>query len=211
MRVVAEVTRSSALSRARTLNLLTVGWNTIEGVVAIGAGIAAGSVSLIGFGLDSGIEVSAALAMTWRLSREGRDDCREGDDRVAQRLVAFSFAALAIYVAVGASFSLIGGRPPEASAPGVILAAVSLAVMPVIARAKRRVAPILGSQAAVAEAAKTDLCTALSAALLVGLGLNLVFGWWWADPAAALVIAMIAAYGAVATWRAPSLADTCCS
>ena len=208
--MVAELSRPHAVRRARTLNVLTIGWNTIEGLVAIGAGIAAGSVSLIGFGLDSGIEVSAALALTWRLAREERDGCREDDDRLAQRLVAISFAALAIYVVFGASSRLIGGRAPDESVVGVALAAVSLAVMPIIARAKRRVAPVIGSRAAAAEATQTDLCTALSAALLAGLGLNLLFGWWWADPVAALAIAGIAGYAAVTTWRAPSLADTCC-
>ena len=130
---------------------------------------------------------------------------------MAQRLVAASFAALAAYVAFGAVSGLIEGRAPDPSIAGVVLAAISLAVMPIIARAKRRVAPVLGSRAAAAEATQTDLCTALSAALLVGLGLNLLFGWWWADPIAALVIAAIAAYASVATWRAPSLAHTCCS
>ncbi len=209
--MVAEISRPHAVRRARTLNAVTIGWNTIEGLVAIGAGVVAGSVSLIGFGLDSAIEVSAAVALTWRLARESRDDCRADDDRLAQRLVAFSFGALAAYVAFGALSSLVGGRAPDPSIAGVVLAAISLAVMPIIARAKRQVAPALGSRAAAAEATQTDLCTALSAALLVGLGLNLLFGWWWADPMAALVIATIAAYAAVATWRAPSLAHTCCS
>ena len=209
--MVVDLSRPRAVRRARTLNALTIGWNTIEGLVAIAAGIAAGSVSLIGFGLDSGIEVSAALALTWRLSRENRNDCREDDDRLAQRLVAISFAALAAYVAFGSATGLIEGRAPDASITGVLLAAISLAVMPIIARAKRRVAPVLGSRAAAAEATQTDLCTALSGALLIGLGLNLLFGWWWADPIAGLVIAAIAAYAAVMTWRAPSLAHTCCS
>ncbi len=209
--MVAELTRPTAVRRARRLNALTIGWNTIEGIVAVGAGIAAGSVSLVGFGLDSGIEVSAAVALTWRLARERRDDCREVDDRLAQRLVAVSFGLLAVYVAVNATADLVGGRAPDASLVGVVLAAVSLAVMPVIARAKRKVAPAIGSRAALAEATQTDLCAALSAALLVGLGLNLMLGWWWADPAAALVIAGLAGYAAVTTWTAPSLADTCCS
>ena len=209
--MVAELTRPNAVRRARTLNVLTIGWNTIEGIVAIWAGLVAGSVSLIGFGLDSGIEVSAAIVLTWRLAREDRDDCRTDDDRLAQRLVALSFAALAGYVAYGAASGLIEGRAPDGSIAGVVLAALSLAVMPVLARAKRQVAPVLGSRAAEAEATQTYVCAALSAALLVGLGLNLVFGWWWADPVAALVIAAIAAYASVTTWRAPSLADTCCS
>ena len=179
--------------------------------MAVAAGMAAGSVSLVGFGLDSAIEVSAAAALTWRLSREERDDCRQDDDRLAQRLVAISFGLLSAYVAVNALADLTGRRAPDPSLTGVILAAVSLAVMPAIARAKRRVAPAIGSRAALAEAAQTDLCTALSAALLVGLGLNLTLDWWWADPLAALVIAALAGFAAVNTWTAPSLADTCCS
>ena len=208
--MVTDLDRPVAVRRARWLNAATIGWNTVEGIVAIAAGVAAGSVSLIGFGLDSAIEVSAAIALTWRLSREKRDDCRQGDDRLAQRLVAVSFALLAAYVSVNALADLVGRRAPDASVVGVALAAVSLAVMPVIARAKRKVAPAIGSQAAMAEANQTDLCAALSAALLLGLGLNLALGWWWADPVAALVIAAIAGYAAVTTWRAPSLAHTCC-
>ncbi len=208
--MVADLARSSAVRRARWLNAATIGWNTIEGVVAIVAGVAAGSVSLIGFGLDSAIEVSAAAALSWRLARERRDDCREGDDRLAQRLVAISFGLLAVYVTSTATSDLIAGNAPDPSAVGVVLAAVSLAVMPVVARKKRKLAPILGSRAALAEAAQTDLCTLLSAALLVGLGLNLTLGWWWADPIAALVIGGVSGYAAITTWRAPSLSHTCC-
>lgn len=193
------------------MNAFTIGWNVIEGIVAIGAGLVAGSISLIGFGLDSAIEVSAAAVLTWRLARESRDDCRESDDQIAQRLVAIAFGLLAAFVAVTAVGDLLAGRAPDPSLVGVILATASLVVMPLIARAKRRVAPALGSRAAMAEATQTDLCTALSAALLIGLGLNALFGWWWADPLAALVIAAIAAYAAVTTWRAPSLAHTCCA
>ena len=209
--MTVDLTRPDAVRRARWLNGFTIGWNAIEGIVAIGAGIVAGSVSLIGFGLDSAIEVSAAATLTWRLARENRDDCRQRDDQLAQRLVAVAFSVLAVYVAFNAASDLISGRAPDPSLVGMVLAAVSLAVMPLIARAKRRVAPTIGSRAAMAEATQTDLCTALSAALLIGLGLNALFGWWWADPVAALVIAGIAAYAAVTTWRAPSLAHTCCA
>ena len=208
--MVADLERPAAVHRARWLNVATIGWNTIEGVVAILAGVAAGSVSLIGFGLDSAIEVSAAAALSWRLARESRDDCREDDDRLAQRLVAISFGLLAAYVAVNATSDLIGGNAPEPSVIGVTLAAVSLVVMPIIARKKRQLAPVLGSRAALAEAKQTDMCTLLSAALLVGLGLNLTLGWWWADPVAALLIAAVSAHAAVTTWRAPSLEHTCC-
>ena len=206
-----ELTRPAAVRRARWLNAVTIGWNSVEGIVAVAAGLAAGSVSLVGFGLDSAIEVSAAAALAWRLSRERRADCRQEDDHLAQRLVAGSFGLLSAYVAVNALADLTEGRAPDPSLVGVVLAAVSLAVMPLIARAKRRVAPVIGSRAALAEATETDLCAALSAALLVGLGLNLILGWWWADHLAALVIAAMASYFAVTTWRAPSLADTCCT
>ena len=209
--MVADLTRPAAVRRARWLNAFTIGWNAVEGIVAVAAGVVAGSISLLGFGLDSGIEVSAAVALTWRLSRETRADCRQDDDRLAQRLVAIAFGLLATFVGFNAVADLMGGRAPDPSLVGVVLAAVSLAVMPLIARAKRRVAPAIGSRAAMAEAAQTDLCTALSAALLVGLGLNATLGWWWADPLAAVVIAVIAGYAAVTTWRAPSLADTCCA
>ena len=208
--MVVDLARPTAVRRARWLNTVTIGWNTIEGLIAILAGIAAGSVSLIGFGLDSAIEVSAAAALSWRLARENRDDCRQSDDRLAQRLVAISFGLLAVYVATNASADLIAGNAPEASVVGLVLAAVSLAVMPVIAHKKRQLAPVIGSRAAMAEATQTDFCTLLSAALLLGLGLNLTLGWWWADPISALVIAGVSVYAAVATWRAPSLADTCC-
>lgn len=208
--MVTDLTRPVAVRRARTLNVLTIGWNSVEGLVAIAAGLAAGSISLVGFGLDSAIEVSAAVALSWRLARERREGCRQDDDRLAQRLVAVSFALLAAYVAYNASSDLIAGNEPEASVVGVALAAVSLAVMPVIAHQKKQLAPAMGSRAAMAEANQTYVCALLSAALLVGLGLNLVLGWWWADPISALVIASIAGYAAISTWRAPSLEDTCC-
>ncbi len=209
--MVNDLTRPVAVRRARILNWATIGWNVIEGIAAITVGLAVGSVSLVGFGLDSAIEVSAAGVLTWRLARERRTGCRQDDDRVAQRLVAASFALLAGYVGVNAANGLISGQVPEPTPVGVAIAALSLVVMPFIARAKRRVAPVIGSRAAEAEAWQTDLCTALSAALLAGLGLNLALGWWWADHLAALTIAGLAGYAAVKTWQAPSLADTCCA
>ncbi len=203
--------RDEAVRKARLLNWFTIGWNSIEGVVAVTAGVVAGSAGLVGFGIDSGIEVSAALILMWRLRRERLDGCRQDDDSRAQRLIAVSFAALAIYVGFEASRDLIQGSEPSPSVVGVAIAAASLIVMPFIARAKRRLAPALGSRAAAAEATQTDVCTALSASLLVGLGANLLFGWWWADPVSALVIAGIAAYVAYQTWTAGSLEDTCCA
>lgn len=206
----ARSSREHAVHRAQLLNRLTIGWNAIEGIVAIAAGVAAGSLSLIGFGLDSGIEVSAALVLTWRLAQEGNDRCMTDADRRAQRGVSFSFAALALYLGVQATIDVISGHQPDASRLGIVLAAVSLVVMPVLAREKRRISIELGSRAGVAEASQTDLCTMLSAALLIGLGANAAFGWWWADSIVAVGIAIAAGWMAVSTWRADSLAETCC-
>ena len=203
--------RSAALRRAKMLNGLTIGWNVVEGIVAVSAGVLAGSVSLIGFGLDSGIEVSAALILTWRLRQERAGVCSQEADRRAQRLVAGSFAALAGYVGYESVTDLAAGSRPEVSLVGIALATLSLLLMPVLARAKARLAPVLGSRAAQAEASQTDVCAWLSAALLAGLGAHAVFGWWWADPVAALVIAAIAAWMAKVTWEAESLEDTCCT
>lgn len=203
--------RQAAVRRSRLLNRVTIGWNVVEGVVAVVAGAVAGSASLVGFGLDSGIEVSAALILAWRLAKEGRQGCMAEFDRRATRLIALSFWALAAYVGFESVGDLLGGRRPESSLVGVVLAALSLAVMPVLARAKRRLAPVLGSQAASSEADQTSLCALLSAVLLVGLGLNAAFGWWWADPVAGLAIAVLAAVEGARTWRADALEDTCCA
>jgi divalent metal cation (Fe/Co/Zn/Cd) transporter len=202
--------RSRALQRAKTLNRLTIGWNLVEGIVAVVAGAVAGSASLVGFGLDSGIEVSAALILAWRLRQEQAGICSQDADRRAQRLVAISFGALAVYVGFESVSDLLAGNRPDVSVVGIVLAALSLLIMPVLARAKARLAPVLGSRAAQAEASQTDVCAWLSAALLIGLGAHAVFGWWWADPVAALVIAAIAAWMAKVTWTADSLEDTCC-
>lgn len=203
--------REAALDRARLLNRFTLGWNVVEGLVALAAGAAAGSVSLVGFGLDSGIEVSASAILAWRLHQERRGGCMAEDDRRATRLIAVSFAALATYVWVAGVADLVGGAEPDPSAIGVLLAAASLIVMPPLARAKRRLARPLGSYAAASEANQTMLCAVLSGVVLVGLVLNLALGWWWADPVAALVIGFLAAGEAVRTWRADSLDDTCCA
>lgn len=202
--------RAQVVRRATVLNRLTIGWNVIEGIVAIAAGVAASSVGLIAFGLDSGIEVSAALVLAWRLHQERRDGCQLGADDRARKLVAWSFAVLATYVSISATIDLVGGHEPDASMAGIVIATLSLVVMPVLAAAKRRQAFALGSQAAVAEAAQTNVCTLLSAALLVGLVANAALGWWWADPIAGLTIAGVSAWMAVRTFRADSLEHTCC-
>ena len=202
--------RPLAVRRARLLNRFTIGWNVVEGVVAVTAGLLAGSVSLVGFGLDSGIEVSASVILAWRLSQERGGGCMAESDRRATRGIALCFAVLAAYVWIEAGRDLLEGSRPEASAVGIAMAALSLLVMPGLARAKRRLAPALGSQAAASEANQTMLCAVLSAVVLVGLGLNALAGWWWADPAAGLVIGGLAAVEGVRTWRADALTDTCC-
>lgn len=202
--------RSELVRHATRLNRLTIGWNAIEGIVAISAGVAASSVGLVAFGLDSGIEVSAALVLAWRLHQERRDGCQLPADDRARRLIAWSFAALATYVPISAMIDLVGKHEPEVSMLGIAIAGLSLVVMPILAKAKRRLALQLGSQAAVAEAAQTNVCTMLSAALLVGLVANAALGWWWADPVAGLVIAGVSAWMAVRTFNAESLEHTCC-
>jgi len=208
---VTTVARPAAVRRAVTLNRFTLGYNAIEAVVALGAGVVAGSISLIGFGLDSVVEVSASLIVTWRLAAERRDGCTQSTDERATKAIAVSFAALALYVGFEALRQLSAGDAPDASAVGIALTALSLAVMPWLARAKHRVAPLLGSRAQVAEANQTALCAVMSGVVLVGLLANAALGWWWADPAAALGIAALAAVEAGRTWRADSLEDTCCA
>ncbi|HWH32275.1 MAG TPA: cation transporter [Egibacteraceae bacterium] len=205
------LTRPEAVGRARALNRLTIGWNVVEAFVALAAGVAAGSISLIGFGLDSTIEVSAALVLAWRLRQEQRTGCTQPSDRRATRLIAVSFLLLAAYVGAQAVRDLAGRADPEASAVGIAVTALSLAVMPVLARAKRRLAPVMGSRAVEAEAAQTNICAILSGVVLAGLAANALLGWWWADPSAALVVAGIAAFEGRRAWRADALADTCCA
>ena len=203
--------REAAVRRARRLNVATIAWNGTEGVVAVAAGVAAGSVSLVGFGFDSAIEVSAALILAWRLHRERRGGCMQADDHRATRAIAVSFAVLALYVGVESVRALTSHSEPDASAVGIVMASLSLVLMPILARAKLRLAPALGSAAAVADAKQTNLCALLSAVLLVGLSANAFLGWWWADPLAGLAIAGIAVAESVRTWRADSLEDTCCA
>jgi divalent metal cation (Fe/Co/Zn/Cd) transporter len=202
--------RAAAVARARRLNQFSLGWNVAEMFVALLAGFAAGSVSLIGFGIDSGIEVSAALILAWRLHQERRSGCMSAYDRKATRLIAVAFVALAVYVWVDAIGDLAGHARPEASIPGLLLAVASVILMPRLARAKKALAPALGSQAVSADAQQTSLCALLSAVLIVGVGLNTVFGWWWADPVAALVIGALALEAGRRVWQADTLADTCC-
>jgi divalent metal cation (Fe/Co/Zn/Cd) transporter len=202
--------REAVVRQAVVLNRVTIGWNVAEAGVALTAAVAAGSVGLLAFGLDSTVEVSASLILAWRLHRERRDGCSQPDDRRAQRAIALSFAALAGYVGYEAATALLDGDRPDSSVVGIVLAALSLVLMPFLARAKRRLAPALGSRAQASEADQTSLCALMSGVLLAGLLLHATVGWWWADPMAGLGIAALAAAAAVRTWRAESLEDTCC-
>jgi len=205
------IDRADAVRRVRLYNNLTIGWNVVEGVVALAAGIVAGSISLIAFGLDSGVEVSTSLVLAWRLAKERRGGCMTSYDQRATRWIAACFAVLAVYVGYEAMTQLVAQRAPDVSMVGIVLAALSVVVMPILARAKKRLGPTLGSQAVVSESRQTELCAWLSGVVLIGLGLNAALGWWWADPLAALALAGFAAFEANRTWRADSLEDTCCA
>ncbi|MCW2680859.1 MAG: cation efflux protein [Frankiales bacterium] len=183
--------------RARLLAGASVSYNLVEGVIAIGAGLVAGSVALIGFGLDSAIEVSSGLIILWQF----RHLLPESREQKALRLIAVSFLALAAYVSFESLRALVTGSEPEASPVGIALALASVTVMPFLAWAQRRTGRALHSSSVVADSNQTLLCTYMSVALLVGLGLNAALGWWWADPVAGLVIAAIALKEGRDAWR----------
>ena len=170
------------------MEYFTILWNLIEGLVGIGAGMMAGSISLVGFGIDSFIEVTSGGALLWRMAAETDAAQREKREAISLRIVGVCFLALAAYVAYEALADLMARHAPERSIPGIVLAVASMITMPLLAHAKRRVGRQLGSRAMAADAMQTQFCTYLSATLLVGLVLNAVFGLWWADPAAALVM-----------------------
>jgi len=202
-----EVERASLVRRARLLAWIGVSWHLIEAAVAIGAGVVAGSVALVGFGADSLIEVAAGVVVLW-LMAGGRSSSPTAERR-AQQLIAASFYALSAYVAVEGIRDLLGAHHPQASWVGIGLSVVTLAMMPPLASAKRRVAGRLGSSATTSESRQTMLCAYMSAALLVGLGANAIAGWWWADPVAGLVIAAIALREGRDAWRGEACG--CCS
>jgi len=192
------LSRERFAASGRRLEAFTVGWNLVEAVVGIGSGAAAGSVALVGFGVDSVIESFSGAVLWWRLRAEDHDEERE---RRASRWVGVSFFLLAAYVLWESAAALARRAAPETSPTGIALAAVSLVVMPLLARAKRRVAAKIGSRALVADSRQTDLCAYLSAILLGGLGLNALFGWWWADPAAALAMTPLIALEGCKAWQ----------
>jgi divalent metal cation (Fe/Co/Zn/Cd) transporter len=196
--------------RGLLLAALTIAWNVIEAVVAISAGIAAGSIALVGFGFYSTVEVLSAFVVVWQFRAELRGGYDEARERRALRLIAVSFFVLATYVVIEAArdLFLVDGGADE-STVGIALAVLSLTVMPVLAVAKRRTATRLGSPTLRADAAETMLCSWLSAVLLGGLLLNATVGWWWADPLAAIGSAGLAARVGVEAWRGETCDDGC--
>lgn len=185
--------RNALLRRGILLEYFTIGYNTVEAVVAVGAGLAAGSIALVGFGLDSLIEITAGAALLWRLKRERRGGALDGEDhssleRRALFIVGLTFFALAVYILIEAGYNLISGKEAETSILGLILAIASIIIMPVLALSKQRVARSLGSKALAADAKETWICSYLSVLLIAGLGLNAALGWSWADPLAALAM-----------------------
>jgi divalent metal cation (Fe/Co/Zn/Cd) transporter len=196
--------RRAVLNRQiRLFAAATIAYNVVEAVVALWAGGVADSSALIGFGLDSVIEVASALALSWQFS--ARDPERR--EHLTLRIIAVSFFALAAFVSVDAIRSLTGGGEAQHSTPGIVIAALSLVIMPVLSWLQRRAGRELGSRTAVADSKQTLLCTYLSAVLLVGLVLNSTLGWWWADAAAALVIAVIAVREGISAWQG----EVCCT
>lgn len=202
--------RGRLVERGLRLSYATALYNALEGIIAIGAGLAAGSVALVGFGVDSAIELTASGAALWRLHADRDTEWRERSERLTLRIVGLLFLALALYVAVDAARTLATGELPRESPVGIALAVLSLAVMPLLARAKRRVAEAMGSAALAAESQQTMICTYLSAILLGGLVLRAAVGWWWADPVAALgMVPLIAHEGIEALRGRDACGDGC--
>jgi cation diffusion facilitator family transporter len=195
--------RHAALARGRRLEYLTVGWNSLEALISIVAGVFAGSIALIGFGLDSVIETASGVALLWRLrhANERSAESRERAERISLWIVGASFIALAGYVALEAVRDLWKREGPENSVVGIVIAAASLIVMPLLARAKRKVAHTLNSSALKADSRQTDLCAYLSAILLGGLLLNFLLRWWWADPVAGLIMVPIIVHEGIEALR----------
>jgi divalent metal cation (Fe/Co/Zn/Cd) transporter len=198
--------RHRLTSRARRLTELGLAWHALEAAIAVAAGVIAGSVALVGFGADSVIEAGAGLVVLWLVTGERLSSRRA--ERRAQQLIAASFGILSAYVVLESARELIGGHHPAVSWVGVGLAAVTLVAMPPLAAAKRTVGTALGSSATTSESRQTMLCAYLSAALLVGLLANALAGWWWADPAVALLIGAVALAEARAAWQGDSC--SCC-
>ena len=207
MEASAVFARTRAIKLGRALQYLTIAWNSAECLVALTAGFVAGSIALVGFGFDSAVEVTSSLAALWRLRHDADEAGRDAAEHRTLRIIGLCFLLLAAYVLCDAAIVLIERRPPDHSRVGIVLAALSMIVMPLLVRSKRRIATRLGSGALEAEARQTQVCAYLSAVLLAGLGLNAGLGWWWSDPVAGLVmVPLIANEG----WQAVK-GRTCCA
>lgn len=200
------ITQSVAVRRGRLLEYFTIAWNSAEAIAAVVAGLFAGSIALVGFGLDSVIEVTSGAVLLWRLRAEHDARRRERAESRALRLVGLCFLALALYVALDSIKALVGHEAPQESLFGIAVAIASLIAMPLLARAKRQVARQLHSGAMRADSRQTDFCFYLSAILLAGLVLNALLGWWWADPVAALIMVPLIAREGVEGLRG----ERCC-
>lgn len=207
--MMADASRQAVAQRGKRLEYFTIAWNTLEGLVALIAGAFAGSISLVGFGIDSFVEVTSGATLLWRMSVDANVPKREQNERRSVRIVGVCFLALAVYIAYEAVSDLIGRKAPERSVPGIVLACVSLVVMPILSRAKKRVGKELGSAAMRADARQTDFCMYLSAILLVGLLLNAAVGWWWADPVAGLVMVPLIAKEGIEGVKGEVCCDGC--
>ena len=199
--------RAVLVRRGLWLNYVTIAYNSLEAVVAIVAGLLAGSVALIGFGFDSVIEVTASGAAQWRLRADWQHERRERVERITQQIIGFTFLALAAYVAYDSVKALWLREAPARSAFGLAILVLSVIIMPILARAKRRVAVAMGSRALEADAQQTSLCAYLSIIALAGVALNATIGWWWADPVSALVMVPIIAKEGLAGMRGESCDD----
>ena len=203
-----DIARHALIRRGLLLNYATIGYNTVEAVVSLVAGLLAGSVALLGFGIDSVIEVTASGAAQWRLRSDAEPVRRERVERISLRLIGACFLGLAAYVTIDAGKSLWLRERPSPSIVGVVILALSVFIMPLLAHAKREVAAKMQSGALRAEAKQTSLCAYLSFIALAGVALNAAFGWWWADPAAALAMVPIIVIEGIDGVRAKP--DDCC-
>ncbi len=207
--VEVALNRQAAAERGKRLEYFTIAWNSLEGLVALIAGALAGSISLVGFGIDSFIEVTSGATLLWRMTVDAEELTRERNERFSLRIVGTCFLALSAYIAYESVADLISQKAPEHSIPGIILACVSLVVMPILSRAKKRVGKELRSAAMNADARQTDFCVYLSAILLAGLILNVALGWWWADPVAALAMVPIVAKEGFDGVKGKACCDSC--
>ena len=201
--------RAALVRRGQVLSRVSLAYNSLEAIVSLILGAMAGSISLVGFGADSVIEVSSSVVALWRLRADADLVRRARVEAVTLRLIGLSFLGLTLYILIDAGHALYLRQAPEKTVPGIFIAAASVVIMPLLARAKRRVGVRLGSRALTADVMQTSLCTWLSAIVLLGVGLNALLGWWWADPVAALCMTPIIAREGIEGLRGEEHCDDC--